>query len=79
DTAVDAVCHGAPLAVPGIVKLENNIRVGDEVAILTLKNELVAVGRSRMTTEQMTSAKSGIAIDVKHVVMDPGTYPKAWK
>ncbi|WP_052884938.1 RNA-guided pseudouridylation complex pseudouridine synthase subunit Cbf5 [Infirmifilum uzonense] len=79
DTAVDAVCHGAPLAVPGIVKLENNIRVGDEVAILTLKNELVAVGRSRMTTEQMMSAKSGIAIDVKHVVMDPGTYPKAWK
>lgn len=78
DTAVDAVCHGAPLAVPGIVKLENNIHVGDRVAILSLKNELVAVGTASMTTGQIMAASSGIAVEVNHVVMEPGTYPRAW-
>lgn len=79
DTAVDAVCHGAPLAVPGIVKLENNIHIGDKVAILSLKNELVAVGTARMTTGQIMAAKSGIAVEVNHVVMEPGTYPRGWQ
>ena len=79
DSAVDAICHGAPLAVPGIVKLESGIKVGSEVAILTLKNELVAVGSAQMTSEKMLSAHSGEAVKPKYVVMDPGTYPKMWK
>ncbi len=79
DTAVDAVCHGAPLAVPGIVKLESGIRVGDRVGIFTLKGELVAIGTAKMTSNQIMASKSGIAVEVNHVIMEPGTYPKAWK
>ncbi|ABL77870.1 RNA-guided pseudouridylation complex pseudouridine synthase subunit Cbf5 [Thermofilum pendens] len=79
DSAVDAVCHGAPLAVPGIVKLEGGIKVNSTVAILTLKGELVAIGKAQMTTEKMLTESSGIAVKTEHVVMDPGTYPRKWK
>jgi H/ACA ribonucleoprotein complex subunit 4 len=37
DSAVDAICHGAALAVPGIVKLTTNIKRGSLTAIMTLK------------------------------------------
>ncbi|MEZ0345106.1 MAG: RNA-guided pseudouridylation complex pseudouridine synthase subunit Cbf5 [Infirmifilum sp.] len=79
DTAVDAVCHGAPVAVPGIVKLESNIRTGDIVGVYTLKDELVALGIAKFNSGKMMSAKSGIAVKVNHVVMEPGVYPRAWK
>ncbi len=78
DTAVDAVCHGAPLTVPGVVRVEGGIKVGDYVAVMTLKGELVALGRAAMRTEQILSSKKGVAVKTEHVVMEPGTYPRAW-
>jgi len=79
DTAVDAICHGAPLTVPGIVRVEAGIKVGEYVAIMTLKGELVALGKAKMRSEQILSAKRGIAVKTDLVVMDPGTYPRAWR
>src|SRR5881392_3356848 len=43
DTAVDAICHGANLAVPGVAKLSEHIRVGDLVGVYTGKGEAVAI------------------------------------
>ncbi len=79
DSAVDAICHGAPLAAPGILRLDSKIRVGDYVAIFTLKGELVAIGEAQMRSEQMVVAKRGIAVKPRFVVMKPGTYPPMWK
>src|SRR5439155_11673161 len=45
DTAVDALCHGADLATPGVVEADARIAVDDLVGIFTLKGELVGVGR----------------------------------
>ncbi len=79
DSAVDAICHGAPLTVPGILQVENGIKVRDTVAIMTLKGELVALGEAVMRSEQMLTAKKGIAVKTKAVIMEPGTYPSMWK
>ncbi len=79
DTAVDAIAHGAHLAVPGIVRLHEGIRKGDMVAILTLKGELVALGTAEMSTEEVAKASRGIAVRVRRVIMKPGVYPSAWK
>ncbi len=79
DTAVDALCHGANLAVPGVAKLSPHIRRGDTVAVLTAKGEAVAIAKALMTTEQIVLAKSGVAADTTRVLMEPGTYPKLWK
>jgi len=79
DTAVDAICHGANLAVPGIAKLSPGIKKGDLVAVLTAKGEGVSLATASMTAEEIVISKSGIAADTKRVLMEPGTYPSLWK
>ena len=79
DTAVDAICHGANLAVGGIAKLENLVKRNDVVAMMTLKGELVALGRSRMNAEEIVEKDRGIAVDTERVIMKRGTYPPIWK
>ena len=79
DSAVDAICHGAALAAPGVVKLTNNIEKGSLIAIMTLKNELVALARAEMNSKEILNANKGIVARVSRVVMKRGTYPKLWK
>ena len=76
DTAVDPLCRGAPLAVPGILRVQTGIRVGDVVAIFTQKGELVALGRAQMRSEEMVSSRRGIAVKPFQVLMEPGVYPR---
>lgn len=79
DSAVDAVCHGAPLAVIGIAQLDAGIEEGTLVAIESLKGELVAMGTAQMTSAQMIQGGKGIAALSERVMMRPGTYPRTWK
>jgi H/ACA ribonucleoprotein complex subunit 4 len=79
DNAVDAICHGAPLAAPGLLSLETEINRGDGVVLFTLKGEAVAVAQAELSSEEMLASKSGIVAATERVIMEPGTYPKAWK
>ena len=79
DTAVDAICHGADLAVPGIVSLNSGIKTDTLVGIFTLKDELVALGRALMSSEEILEREKGIAVKTERVIMKPGTYPRMWK
>ena len=79
DSAVSAVCHGAELAVPGVVKLSDNIRPGSSVAIFTLKGELVALSRASMGSRQVLDEEHGIVAKTVRVVMPADTYPKMWR
>ncbi len=79
DTAVDAICHGADLAIPGIVKISPKIEKGQTVSILTLKNEVVALGTALMNTEEILTEDAGIAVKTKRVILEPGKYPPLWK
>lgn len=79
DSAVDALCHGADLAAGGIISIEEGIKKGDTVAVMTLKGELIAAGESLKTSIEIYKANKGIVIDINKVFMVPGTYPKMWK
>lgn len=79
DSAIDAICHGADLTARGILYIEKKIRKGDVVAIFSLKNELVAIGKALVNSDEMYRMKSGIAVDTSRVVMERGTYPAMWK
>jgi H/ACA ribonucleoprotein complex subunit 4 len=79
DSAVDALCHGANLAIPGVVELDSDIKKGDTVAILTLKDEGVALAKSLMSTEEMIQKDKGVCTDLERVMMKKGTYPSIWK
>lgn len=78
DSAVDAVCHGAALAVPGIVEIDEGTRRGGPVAILTVNGEGVALGTATMDPEEMLKRNEGLAVDVSRVFMKPGTYMRLW-
>jgi H/ACA ribonucleoprotein complex subunit 4 len=79
DNAVDAVCHGAPLAAPGLLSLETGIVEEDMVGLFTLKGEAVAVARAAAGSEAMLDSKTGLAAMTERVIMEPGVYPRAWK
>lgn len=79
DTAVDAVCHGADLMAVGVSRVETGIRRGDFVAVMTLKNELVAFGTALMSSEEILEATEGAAVDTVRVVMPRDTYPSVWR
>lgn len=78
DSAVDALCHGAPLAVAGILEADGSVRKGRHVAILTGKGEAVGFGHATMTVEEMVEAKEGIAVQLARVFMREDTYPRGW-
>ena len=79
DSAVDALCHGASLALPGVVEVDTEIKRGNIVAVTTLKGELIMIGKSLMTTEEIIQRDSGICVDPERVIMKKGTYPPLWK
>ncbi|MHA1333981.1 MAG: RNA-guided pseudouridylation complex pseudouridine synthase subunit Cbf5 [Candidatus Odinarchaeia archaeon] len=79
DTAVDAICHGASLAAPGVVKLETGIQKGSEILICTLKNEAIALAKAKMSSEEILSTTHGLVAETTRVIMERGTYPPAWK
>ena len=79
DSAVDAICHGADLAVPGLVEIDTNIKHGDHVAIMSIKGEGVAMGTALLSTEQMIEKDTGKCVTLDRVFMNKGTYPSIWK
>ncbi len=79
DNAVDSVCHGAPLAAPGVLTVESGIKKEDIVAIFTLKGEAVSFGKSHMKSMEILKAATGVVAATDRVLMEAGTYPKGWK
>ena len=79
DNAVDAICHGASLAAPGVLSLESGIERGDMVAVFTLKGEAVSFGRAQMKSPDILKAATGIVATTERVILEPGTYPRGWK
>lgn len=79
DSTVDPLCHGVNLNVPGIAKVESDIQVDEIVAVMTLKDELVALGIAKMLSKSMTKEEKGFAVKINSVMMDPNTYPRMQK
>lgn len=42
---VNAVCYGAKIMLPGVLRYEDGIEVNDEIVIVTTKGEAVALGK----------------------------------
>jgi len=79
DSAVDALCHGANLAIPGIVEIDTGITKGNMVAVMTLKNEGVALVHSLLSTEEILQKDTGLCAILERVLMNKRTYPSVWK
>ncbi len=75
DSSVDTICHGANLNIPGISRLDSKIEKNNMVAVLTLKNELAALGTAILTSEEIIKENKGLAVKTFKVFMEPEIYP----
>ncbi len=75
DSAVDSVCHGSPVFCSGLTRIQEGIEKDETVAVYTLKEELVALGKAILSSKEMFESKKGIAIKTDKVFIKPGTYP----
>ncbi|KAJ9694691.1 hypothetical protein PVL29_010256 [Vitis rotundifolia] len=78
DSAVNAICYGAKLMIPGLLRFENDIENGEEVVLMTTKGEAIALGIAEMTTAVIATCDHGVVARIKRVVMDRDTYPRKW-
>ena len=76
DSAVDALCNGAPLYPNGATRIQKDIVRGETMALITSKEELIALGIAKMTSEEIFKRKTGIAVRIDRVLIERGTYPK---
>ncbi len=73
DTTIESICHGIDLKIPGISKLNDGIKKGDLVAVMSLKDEIIALGTAQADSNKMLGEKD-IAVKIEKVFMQPGVY-----
>ena len=79
DSAIDSMCHGAQLAIPGILQISPYLQKGDLVGIYSQKGEIVALAESLLSEEEIKDQSKGYAFQTKRIIMKPKTYPKNWR
>ncbi|GAU98488.1 hypothetical protein RvY_09627 [Ramazzottius varieornatus] len=78
DSAVNAVCYGAKILLPGVLRFDDGIEMNQEIVIVTTKGEAVALAIALMTTATMATCDHGVIAKIKRVIMDRDTYPRKW-
>ncbi|KAJ7070918.1 putative rRNA pseudouridine synthase [Mycena amicta] len=78
DSAVNAVCYGAKLMIPGLLRYEADISINEEVVLMTTKGEAIALAIAQMTTVELATCDHGVVAKVKRCIMERDTYPRRW-
>ncbi|KAK9455267.1 Centromere/microtubule-binding protein cbf5 [Dipodascopsis uninucleata] len=78
DSAVNAVCYGAKLMIPGLLRYEAGIEVNEEVVLMTTKGEAIALGIAQMSTVELSTCDHGVVAKIKRCIMERDTYPRRW-
>lgn len=78
DSAVNAICYGAKILLPGILRYDDNIEMNQEIVVVTTKGEAVCLGIALMTTATMSTCDHGVVAKIKRVIMERDTYARKW-
>merc|ERR1712050_246520 len=78
DSAVNAVCYGAKIMLPGVLRYEDGIEMNEEIVVCTTKGEAICIALAQMTTATMASCDHGYVAKIKRVIMERDTYPRKW-
>jgi len=78
DSGVNAICYGAKFMLPGLLRFDPNIEVGEEIVMMTTKGEAIALGIAQMTSAVMATCDHGTVAKIKRVLMERDTYPRKW-
>ncbi|KAI1438233.1 pseudouridine synthase [Xylaria sp. CBS 124048] len=78
DSTVNAICYGAKLMIPGLLRYEAGIEAHEEIVLMTTKGEAIALGIAMMSTVEMSSCDHGVVAKVKRCIMERDLYPRRW-
>ncbi|CAK8686764.1 unnamed protein product [Clavelina lepadiformis] len=78
DSAVNAVCYGAKIMLPGVLRYEDGIELNQQIVIITTKGEAVCLAIALMTTAVISTCDHGVVAKIKRVIMERDTYPRKW-
>ncbi|KAL6260129.1 hypothetical protein P5V15_007666 [Pogonomyrmex californicus] len=78
DSAVNAICYGAQIMLPGVLMYDSNIELNEEIVIVTTKGEAVALAIALMTAQTMFACNHGKVAKIKRVIMERDSYPRKW-
>ena len=81
DSAVDSLCHGADLGVPGVAMVSKNMKRGQLISIKTTRGEAIALARATVNADEIAEKpkSKGKVAKLERVIMKRGTYPREWK
>ncbi|MEM4396837.1 MAG: RNA-guided pseudouridylation complex pseudouridine synthase subunit Cbf5 [Candidatus Woesearchaeota archaeon] len=79
DDTVYYLTHGGNLFVPGISKFTSDVEKEKNVALFTLKNELIGIGIAKMNAEEILNNTKGLAVKIDAVFMNQDYFPKIEK
>lgn len=78
DSAVNAICYGAKLMIPGLLRYESGIELNEEVVLMTTKGEAIALGIAQMSMVELSTCDHGVVAKIKRCIMERDTYPRRW-
>ncbi|TPX56004.1 hypothetical protein PhCBS80983_g04860 [Powellomyces hirtus] len=78
DSAVNAICYGAKLMIPGLLRFESGVDTNEEIVLMTTKGEAIALAIAQMSTAEMATCDHGVVAKIKRVIMERDTYPRRW-
>ncbi|NXX98707.1 DKC1 protein, partial [Centropus bengalensis] len=78
DSAVNAICYGAKIMLPGVLRYEDGIELNQEIVVITTKGEAICIAIALMTTAVISTCDHGIVAKIKRVIMERDTYPRKW-
>jgi len=78
DSSINAICYGAKLMLPGILRYESGIDLNDDIVMMTTKGEAIAIGIALMSTATIATCDHGVVAKIKRVIMERDLYPRRW-
>ncbi|XP_067112912.1 H/ACA ribonucleoprotein complex subunit DKC1 [Osmerus mordax] len=78
DSAVNAICYGAKIMLPGVLRYEDGIEINQDIVVITTKGEAICLAVALMTTAVISTCDHGVVAKIKRVIMERDTYPRKW-
>ncbi|KAL1915481.1 uncharacterized protein VTP21DRAFT_6605 [Calcarisporiella thermophila] len=78
DSAVNAICYGAKMMIPGLLRYDSGIEINEEVVLMTTKGEAIAIAIAQMSTAELATCEHGVVAKIKRCIMERDTYPRKW-
>jgi len=68
DNCIPSILNGVDLKIPGISRLNEGIEPDQQVAIMSLNDELIALGTAKIASNKMMKEDKGLAVNINNVL-----------